>query len=103
MPRPPLLSEEDITQKLAELPGWERSGACIRRTLTASNFAAAVGVINAIAILAEKADHHPDLRLHGWNKLEITLATHDQGGLTKLDFELAAEIDSIGFGASATA
>ncbi len=103
MPRPPLLAEEDITRKLAELPGWERSGASIGRTLTASNFASAVGVLNAIAILAEKADHHPDMRLHGWNKLEITLSTHDQGGLTRLDFELAAEIDSIGFGASASA
>ncbi|KXB97357.1 MAG: hypothetical protein AA908_07215 [Chlorobi bacterium NICIL-2] len=67
----------------------------IVREIVAPNFLAAVGLINAIALAAEKLDHHPDILLYGWNKLRISSTTHDRGGLTELDFKLASEIDAL--------
>lgn len=95
MPRPPKLSEEAIAQQLAALPAWKRDGDAIERTFKTANFVSALGFINAVGICAEVADHHPDITLFGWNNVRITLSTHDQGGLTELDFALAAKIDGI--------
>lgn len=97
MARPALLTEEQIQQQELLVPNWQRAGTTIVREMLLANFAAAIGAINAIAILAEAMDHHPDLLLYGWNKLRITLSTHDQGGLTELDFELARRIDALSF------
>ena len=97
MKRPQRLSEEDINFELSKLLNWTRNGESIQRELTASNFAAAVGIVNSIAVLAEAMDHHPDLLIYGWNKLRITLSTFDQGGLTELDFKLAHQIDDLKF------
>ncbi|MCX7929605.1 MAG: 4a-hydroxytetrahydrobiopterin dehydratase [Chlorobi bacterium] len=98
--RPPLLEPVHIERLLAERPLWRLEDSPlpprrIVREVVAPNFLAAVGLLNAIALAAEKLDHHPDLLLYGWNKLRITTTTHDQGGLTELDFRLAAEIDAI--------
>ena len=95
--RPKLLSEEDIEYYLKDLPLWERKDNLIFREIAASNFVAAVGIINAIAVLAETADHHPDILIYGWNKVRITLSTHDRGGLTELDFALAKKIEDLKF------
>jgi 4a-hydroxytetrahydrobiopterin dehydratase len=97
MARPDLLSPEFISEALANLPLWQKEDKSIVRHISAANFVAAVGIINAIAILAEQLDHHPDVLLFGWNKLKITLSTHDQGGLTELDFKLAKKIEDLGF------
>jgi len=97
MPRPPRLSEEDIKIYLSRLPKWKRKGDTLEREIVASNFPAIVGILNAIAVLAESLDHHPDLLIYGWNKLRVTLSTHDQGGLTELDFKLAEKIESLNF------
>lgn len=99
MARPELLTEDEITRLVAtEVPRWQRSGNSIVLELGTASFASAVGIINAIAIIAEALDHHPDILLYGWNKLRITNSTHDRGGLTKLDIELAKRIDGLGFG-----
>lgn len=95
MPRPELLSPEAIQFKMNKFQLWSLEGNTIVRELSASNFASAVGLINSIAIAAEVLDHHPDILLYGWNKLRITLTTHDRGGLTDLDFELANKIEEI--------
>lgn len=95
MSRPNLLSEEEIATHLEDIPTWVRNDKQIEKEIVTSNFAAAVGLVNSIAVFAEKQDHHPDILLYGWNKVKVTLSTHDQGGLTKLDFELAKNIDSI--------
>jgi|JI81AbrownRNA_FD_contig_61_752755_length_652_multi_2_in_0_out_0_2 4a-hydroxytetrahydrobiopterin dehydratase len=100
MARPTLLSQEKISDYLKLHPQWsqpEDEQAVIVREFGTASFAAAVGIINSIALLAEKADHHPDILLYGWNKLRITLSTHDQGGLTELDFAVAAQIDGLNF------
>jgi len=51
--------------------------------------------VNRVAELAEAANHHPDIFLHGWNKVRLTLSTHSQGGLTDADFKLASQIDRL--------
>lgn len=92
-----LYDEEKIAEEIADIPLWTRAGSAIIRELVMPNFAMAIGVINAIAVLAEAADHHPDLLLYGWNKVRITLSTHSLGGLTPKDFLLAKKIDELGF------
>lgn len=89
------MSEEELGEHLKDIPLWRRDGATIVREIPCSDFAAAIGLVNAIALLAEKADHHPDILVYGWNKVRVTLSTHDQGGLTILDIRLAKNIDSL--------
>lgn len=95
MSRPDLLSEEAIHNHLGLLPLWESDGKSIKRTCILHDFVSAIGFINAIAIHAEAMDHHPEIRLYGWNKVDISISTHDKGGLTLLDMDLASKIDAI--------
>jgi 4a-hydroxytetrahydrobiopterin dehydratase len=89
-----LLSDAQITQHL-QTGQWRRDGNAIVRDLELSDFAAAVDLLDRVAALAEAANHHPDMLVHGWNKLRLTLSTHSQGGLTDADFALAAQIDAL--------
>jgi 4a-hydroxytetrahydrobiopterin dehydratase len=91
-----LLGDSDIQQRLAGVPEW-RTGAQseIVRELGFADFAAAIAFVNRVAAVAEAANHHPDILVHGWNKVRLTLSTHSQGGLTDADFQLAAQIDGL--------
>jgi 4a-hydroxytetrahydrobiopterin dehydratase len=91
-----LLSDPEIEQRLAGVPDW-RAGeqGTIVRDQQFANFADAMAFVNSVAEVAEIANHHPDILLHGWNKVRLTLSTHSQGGLTGADFELAARIDAL--------
>ncbi|MGI5274020.1 4a-hydroxytetrahydrobiopterin dehydratase [Nonomuraea sp. CA-218870] len=84
----------DVEQKLRELPAWRREGDEIRRTITAPDFPTAIRVVDEIAVEAEALNHHPDIDIR-WRTLHLALTTHDRGGLTELDFTLAARIDAI--------
>ncbi|MDH5373882.1 MAG: 4a-hydroxytetrahydrobiopterin dehydratase [Acidimicrobiia bacterium] len=84
---------------LADQPGWEIDGELLRRTFALTDFVAAMAFVTQVAILAEKAFHHPDIDIR-WNKVTLTLSTHDEGGLTSRDTELAAEIGKLGAGSS---
>ncbi|MFI7448840.1 4a-hydroxytetrahydrobiopterin dehydratase [Nonomuraea sp. NPDC049714] len=84
----------DVEKKLRELPGWRREGDEIRRTITAPDFPTAIRIVDEIAVRAEELNHHPDIDIR-WRELHLALTTHDQGGLTELDFTLAARIDAI--------
>ncbi|MBX3043224.1 MAG: 4a-hydroxytetrahydrobiopterin dehydratase [Candidatus Kapabacteria bacterium] len=95
--RPELLKDDEIADLLSDFPFWKKENTLIVKEIAASNFAAAIGIVNSVAVLAEKADHHPDILIYGWNKIRIMLSTHDKGGLTKLDFELAKKIDELNF------
>jgi 4a-hydroxytetrahydrobiopterin dehydratase len=95
MARPTPLSDDELAEHLKDIPLWRRDGATIVREIPCSDFASAIGLVNAIALHAEKMDHHPDLLVYGWNKVRITLSTHDQGALTILDIRLAKAIDSL--------
>ncbi|HEV3282898.1 MAG TPA: 4a-hydroxytetrahydrobiopterin dehydratase [Solirubrobacteraceae bacterium] len=91
-----LLDDGAIDERLASLAGWQRAGdASIERDLKFADFAAAIAFIDRVAELAEAANHHPDILLHGWNKVRLTLSTHSQGGLTDADFRLARQIDEL--------
>ncbi len=92
----PALPDEEIDRRLAEIGGWRRGeGSEIVRELHLADFAAAIAFVNRVAELAEAANHHPDILLHGWNKVRLTLSTHSLGGLTDADFQLAARIDRV--------
>ena len=86
-----LLSETEIRDRLARLPGWERRGNEIRRTWTFADFESSMAFVNRVAALAQSADHHPDIDIR-YSKVTLALSTHDAGGLTARDFDLAEAI-----------
>jgi 4a-hydroxytetrahydrobiopterin dehydratase len=88
------LSGTEVAQKLAQLKEWKQQQTAITRTFTFKDFAGAMRFVNAVAAEAEKANHHPDIDIR-WNKVTLTLSTHDSGGLTDKDFALAQKIDSL--------
>jgi 4a-hydroxytetrahydrobiopterin dehydratase len=90
-----LLADSEIEARLGSLAGWRRAEDSIERDLEFADFAAAIRFIDRVAELAEAANHHPDILLHGWNKVRLTLSTHSQGGLTDADFRLASQIDEL--------
>jgi 4a-hydroxytetrahydrobiopterin dehydratase len=97
-----LLGDEQIEQRLAGAGEWRRGEGsppsgddAIVRDLSFEDFAAAIAFVDRVAEAAESADHHPDILVHGWNKVRLTLSTHSQGGLTDADFQLAGQIDRL--------
>ena len=90
--RPTRLSEAEVATRLAALPSWTRQGEAIHRTFELATFAEAIAFVTRVAALAEAADHHPDILVQ-YRKVTLTLSTHDAGGLTSLDFDLAGGID----------
>lgn len=89
-----LLSDGELNEKLRGLDGWERKGDEITKLYKLKNYVESVGFVNKVALLAERADHHPDIMLQ-YNKVTITLSTHSDGGLTEKDLSLAAEIEGV--------
>ena len=87
------LSPPQIKAALNTVPDWTKKGPVIRRTYAFKDFVVAVKFVNAVAKLAEKAWHHPDIDIR-WNKVSLALSTHDAGGLTEKDFALAAKCDA---------
>lgn len=86
------LSPQEIKSALGSTPEWSRKGRNIVRTFQFKDFPAAIKFVDKIARLAEKAWHHPDIDIR-WNKVTLTLTTHDQGSLTEKDFNLAQQFD----------
>jgi 4a-hydroxytetrahydrobiopterin dehydratase len=90
----PLLSDDDIARRLDDRREWKRDGDSIKRGFKFDDFQGSVDFVNRITPPAEEMNHHPDITI-SWNKVELTLTTHSEGGLTENDFELAARIDSL--------
>jgi 4a-hydroxytetrahydrobiopterin dehydratase len=88
----PALSEEQAASRLKTLPDWEISAGELVRTYKFEDFRAAMRFVNQVADLAEAAGHHPDIDIR-YNKVRLALVTHDAGGLTVKDFDLAALAD----------
>jgi 4a-hydroxytetrahydrobiopterin dehydratase len=88
------LSIKKIKTALATVPDWKKKGLTITRTFQFKDFPAAIKFVNAAAKLAEQAWHHPDIDIC-WNKVTLTLTTHDAGGLTEKDFDLAGKFDQL--------
>jgi 4a-hydroxytetrahydrobiopterin dehydratase len=88
------LDEAEIISALAALPQWKRAGERISRTFEFKDFPDAMTFVNAVAELAEQAQHHPDIDVR-WNQVTLALTTHDAGGLTEKDFALARQCDAL--------
>jgi 4a-hydroxytetrahydrobiopterin dehydratase len=90
-----LLPEVVINQKLKTLQGWDYKDNSISKEYKTKNFVEAVTFLMKIAVEAEKLDHHPDVLIHSYNKLKITLSTHSKGGITENDLKLAGIIEKL--------
>jgi 4a-hydroxytetrahydrobiopterin dehydratase len=88
------LADEEVEQWLQSRSGWERHGDEIRKPFERASFADAIAFVVRIGFLAEAAGHHPDLDIR-WRTVFVALSTHDSGGLTGRDLELAASIDTV--------
>jgi 4a-hydroxytetrahydrobiopterin dehydratase len=88
------LSDAEIEQRLGDLVDWTSDGQQIRKTFQLASFPMAIGFVTQVGFLAEGAGHHPDIDIR-WRKVTLVLTTHDAGGLTAKDFDLAAQIDEI--------
>ena len=88
------LAQDAITAKLADLDGWEQDGDAIKRSYQFDDFLAAIAFINRIAPHAEELDHHPEL-FNVYNRVVVDLSTHDVGGISPRDFELAATMNGL--------
>jgi 4a-hydroxytetrahydrobiopterin dehydratase len=89
-----LLTDEQITERLAGVPGWTRKDNEIVHVTKLADFKAAILYVGAVAYLAEAVNHHPDVTIE-WNKVTLTLSTHSAGGLTANDFALAQQINGL--------
>ncbi len=89
-----LLNDIEIDARLKRL-AWEREGDEIVREWRFEDFAEAVAFVNRVAEVAEDSNHHPDIFLHGWNKVKLSLTNHSAGGLTEADFAMAGRFDQL--------
>jgi 4a-hydroxytetrahydrobiopterin dehydratase len=87
------LSDDEIETALSGRPGWSRDGNAIRTSYERASFPDAIAFVVRIGYLAEAADHHPDLDVR-WRTVHVILSTHDAGGITGKDFDLAQQIDA---------
>jgi 4a-hydroxytetrahydrobiopterin dehydratase len=90
----PLLDKDEVQERLGSLPDWREHEGEIVRLLEFPDFVAAMDFVNSVAAKAEAAGHHPDIDIR-YNKVRLALVSHDAGGLTQRDFDLAAAIDSL--------
>ena len=88
------LSDEVIQEQLSGLAGWSVEGGMLHRVFEFKDFSEAFGFMTRVAMLAETANHHPNWS-NVWNKVEVSLSTHDAGGITEKDFDLAGKINAI--------
>ena len=88
------LSDSEIDARL-EGGSWRREGDALVRDFELSGFSAAMALANAVAMAAEAANHHPDILIHGYKHVRLTLSTHSAGAITDNDFALAATIDGL--------
>jgi len=92
-----VLTEPEIGAALQDLPGWARKGDTIERVFQFDDFTQAMAFVNKIAAAAEAAKHHPDI-LVNYNKVTLTLVSHDSGGVTQRDVRMAGKINGVAGG-----
>jgi 4a-hydroxytetrahydrobiopterin dehydratase len=93
----PKLSDADIATALAGLGGWSRAGDTLTKRFTFAGFPSAIAFVVRVALAAEAMNHHPDLDIR-WATVVVHLSTHDAGGITALDVQLAGQIDGCAAG-----
>lgn len=89
-----LLTDEELNRALLDIPAWQVVDGRLRRTVECSTFPEAIEFVRRVADVAEELDHHPDIDIR-WRTVQLALWTHDRGGLTEFDVELARRIDRV--------
>jgi 4a-hydroxytetrahydrobiopterin dehydratase len=89
-----LLSEDAVAAGIAALDGWSGDATGIHRTVEARDFLTGIRLVDAVALTAEAANHHPDIDIR-WRRVTFTVVSHDAGGITQRDLDLAAAIDAL--------
>ena len=89
-----LLDADEIKNALKKIPEWENDKKKIERTFEFDDFTEAIDFVNNVAEIAEEQDHHPDIDIR-YNKVKLSVYTHNKNGLTDLDFQLAERIDTL--------
>jgi 4a-hydroxytetrahydrobiopterin dehydratase len=95
------LDDEELGRQLAGLAGWDGDTSSLHRSYAFPDFPTAIRAVDEVAMVAEGMDHHPDIDIR-WRTLHLTLSTHDAGGVTQLDVELAHRVHEIATGLGAT-
>jgi len=89
-------STEEVQTKLADYDGWELTGdGQLSKNFTLGNFKEAFMFVSAVAYLAEAHNHHPDILMHGWKHVRLTMMSHDVGAITNRDFKLLAAVEGL--------
>jgi 4a-hydroxytetrahydrobiopterin dehydratase len=91
----PRLDDATVDQALNALPGWSRDGGTLRKTFSFPDYYRTIAFVNAVAWIANRQDHHPDLDV-GYNRCGVAFSTHDAGGITRNDLICAARVDALG-------
>jgi 4a-hydroxytetrahydrobiopterin dehydratase len=91
---PTRLTDAEIAARLKALPGWSLEGGKLHKAFTFADFVEAWGFMSAVALVAESMGHHPEWS-NVWNRVTVDLTTHDAGGVSALDFDLAARMEGI--------
>jgi 4a-hydroxytetrahydrobiopterin dehydratase len=89
------LNEANINQYLSQAGDWRLEGEMLVRDFKFEDFKRAMEFVNRVADEAEALDHHPDILIHGWNNVRLSVTTHSEGGLTEKDFKLAERINRL--------
>lgn len=88
------LDVDQIAERMWMIPGWSSVEGSLKKRFEFANFAQSLDFVNRVSAAAEAADHHPDIKF-GWGFAEFEITTHDRGGITDFDFDLAAKIDGL--------
>jgi 4a-hydroxytetrahydrobiopterin dehydratase len=91
----PLLDPESLDVALRDLPDWKHTDGVLVRTIRRRDWRDAMALVNAVADEAERRDHHPDIEVAGYRNVTFRLTSHDSGGITKRDINLARRIDEL--------
>jgi 4a-hydroxytetrahydrobiopterin dehydratase len=90
-----VLNQSEINEQLSKVKGWTFENKQIGKEFELKDFKSALEFVNKVGAEAESMDHHPDILMHSWNKVKISVSTHSEGGVTEKDFKLASNIEGI--------
>ena len=93
-PRAPLLAFAELERLLAVLPGWKHADRALHKSFAFADYYRTMAFVNAVAFVAHRQDHHPDLSVH-YNRVDVVFSTHDAGGVTLNDCICAAKVESL--------
>ena len=93
-PGAPLLPHAELAQNLAALPGWKHADKALNKSFAFADYYRTMAFVNAVAFVAHRQDHHPDLSVH-YNRVDVVFSTHDAGGVTLNDCICAAKVESL--------